>query len=93
MAKVYTDEEIKRGLEQTDGWIYEDGCILRVFQFEDFVQAMGFVNMAADEAEKAQHHPDIDIRYNKVKMALVSHDAAGITDKDFLMAQTLNGLV
>lgn len=92
MTKVYSEEEIRSRIAQIDGWILEDGCIVRVFQFEDFLQAIQFVNRAAEEAERVQHHPDIDIRYNKVKMGLVSHDAGGITDKDFQMAQSLNGL-
>lgn len=93
MAKVYTEEEINNTVGQIDGWAYEDGCIARVFLFNDFVQAMVFVNKAAEIAEASQHHPDIDIRYNRVKMALVSHDAGGVTDKDFQMAKTLNGLL
>ncbi len=51
--------------------------IVREFSFADFAAAMAFVNRVAEQAEKAQHHPDIDIRYNKVRLALVTHDKAG----------------
>jgi 4a-hydroxytetrahydrobiopterin dehydratase len=54
--------------------------------FADFREAMSFVNSVAAVAERAGHHPDIDIRYNKVKLALASHDAGGITEKDFSLA-------
>jgi 4a-hydroxytetrahydrobiopterin dehydratase len=54
------------------------------------VQAMTFVNRVADLAEQAGHHPDIDIRYNRVKLALVSHDAGGITARDATMARRLS---
>ena len=53
---------------------------------------MVFVNRVAEEAEKAGHHPDIDIRYNKVRLALISHDKGGLTERDMRMAQTLNSL-
>jgi 4a-hydroxytetrahydrobiopterin dehydratase len=51
---------------------------------------MQFVNEVADAAEQAQHHPDIDIRFNKVTMALVSHDAGGVTERDMRMAEKIN---
>jgi len=67
-------------------WQIESGELVRTFKFEDFVAAMGFVNRVADLAEAAAHHPDIDIRYNRVRLALVTHDAGGITGKDFDLA-------
>jgi len=54
---------------------------------------MTFVNKVAEQAEKANHHPDIDIRYNRVRLALVSHDAGGLTEKDFALAAAADGLV
>ena len=62
--------------------------IQRTYQFSDFVKAMGFVGKVADAAEKNQHHPDILIRYNKVTLTLSTHDAGGITMKDFDLAAT-----
>jgi 4a-hydroxytetrahydrobiopterin dehydratase len=59
---------------------------VRTFKFKDFVGSLAFVNKVGELAEKAGHHPDIDIRYNKVRLALVTHDAGGITAKDFDLA-------
>jgi 4a-hydroxytetrahydrobiopterin dehydratase len=67
-------------------WKIDNGELVRTFKFEDFVTALGFVNRVAALAEKAGHHPDIDIRYNKVRLALVTHDAGGLTSKDFELA-------
>ena len=61
-----------------------------VFQFDNFVQAMEFVNKIADAAEAANHHPDIVINYNKVTLALVSHDSGGVTQRDIRMAGKIN---
>jgi 4a-hydroxytetrahydrobiopterin dehydratase len=71
-----------------------DGKILvRELKFADFAGSMKFVNQLAAEAEKAGHHPDIDIRYNRVRLVLVTHDAHGITDKDIALAQIVENLV
>jgi len=59
----------------------------------DFVAAMDFVNIVAGKAEAAGHHPDIDIRYNKVRLALVSHDAGGLTQRDFDLAEAIEALL
>jgi 4a-hydroxytetrahydrobiopterin dehydratase len=67
-------------------WNLEGGNLVRTFVFTDFREAMSFVNSVAALAERAGHHPDIDIRYNKVRLALSSHDAGGITEKDFALA-------
>jgi 4a-hydroxytetrahydrobiopterin dehydratase len=67
-------------------WEIKAGELVRIYKFEDFVTALEFVNQIAVLAEKAGHHPDIDIRYNKVRLALVTHDAGGLTSKDFDLA-------
>ena len=67
--------------------------ITRTFQFPDFVAAMGFVNQVAGLAEAAGHHPDIDIRWNQVTLALTTHDVGGLTEKDFALAREIDGLV
>jgi 4a-hydroxytetrahydrobiopterin dehydratase len=67
-------------------WQIEAGELVRTFKFDDFVAALDFVNRVGKLAEKAGHHPDIDIRYNKVRLALISHDAGGLTNKDFELA-------
>ncbi len=87
---VLTDEQIKRALSSLPGWQQQGKAIQRVFEFPDFKAAMQFVNTIAEAAEQANHHPDIDIRYNKVTMALVSHDSGGVTQRDVRMAQKIN---
>jgi 4a-hydroxytetrahydrobiopterin dehydratase len=67
-------------------WQIEAGELVRTFKFEDFRAAIRFVNQVAELAEEAGHHPDIDIRYNQVRLALVTHDAGGLTNKDFDLA-------
>ena len=87
---VLTDAEIQRELASLSGWQRNGTAIQRVFRFPDFKAAMQFVNKVANAAEQANHHPDIDIRYNTITMALVSHDAGGVTQRDMRMAGTIN---
>lgn len=67
-----------------------DGKLVRDFEFADFVSAMVFVNKVGALAEAHNHHPDIDIRYNKVQLGLISHDAKGITQRDLRLARLLD---
>ena len=67
-------------------WEIVNGELVRTFQFKDFRAALGLVNRVGELAEGAAHHPDIDIRYNRVRLALVTHDAGGLTGKDFDLA-------
>lgn len=87
---VLSDTEIKQSLARLSGWRQNGTAIQRVFEFPDFKAAMAFVNRIADAAEQANHHPDIDIRYNKVTMSLVSHDSGGVTQRDVKMAERIN---
>ena len=87
---ILTDIEVKQSLGRLKGWQQSGKAIQRIFEFPDFKAAMQFVNKVADAAEQTQHHPDIDIRYNKVTMALVSHDSGGVTEKDMRMAEKIN---
>jgi 4a-hydroxytetrahydrobiopterin dehydratase len=87
---VLTDTEIQQALTALNGWQRNGIAIQRVFRFPDFKDAMKFVNKIAEAAEQANHHPDIDIRYNTVTMALVSHDSGGVTQRDVRMAETIN---
>ena len=87
---VLADAEIKQALNGLTGWQQSGEAIQRVFEFPDFKLAMQFVNKVADAAEQANHHPDIDIRYNKVTMSLVSHDSGGVTQRDVRMAERIN---
>jgi 4a-hydroxytetrahydrobiopterin dehydratase len=83
-------KELNQALLKAPGWQLVEGKLEREWVFENFVLAMKFVNQVADIAEDAGHHPDIDIRYNKVKLGLVTHDAGGITASDAAMAARLN---
>lgn len=85
MAKL-SDKEIQEKLPQLSGWRYEGGALVRNYEFADFAAAFAFVTRLAMLAEKANHHPDIDIRYNKLRVALVSHDSGGVTARDMEMA-------
>jgi 4a-hydroxytetrahydrobiopterin dehydratase len=93
MAKeaVLSAEALEKATEGLAGWELVGGELVRVVEFRDFVAAMEFVNRVAEQAEAAGHHPDIDIRYNKVRLALVTHDSGGITAKDVEMAAALSG--
>jgi 4a-hydroxytetrahydrobiopterin dehydratase len=79
-------------LASIKGWQHQNGEIVRTFEFHDFRASLAFVNKVGDLAEAVGHHPDIDIRYNKVRLALVTHDAGGITSKDFDLAAQINSI-
>ena len=85
--KTMTTNEIRDALETVPQWKRIRGMILRKFEFRDFVASMVFVNSIARLAELAGHHPDIDIRWNEVTLKLVTHDAGGLTAKDFELAR------
>jgi len=91
MATKLSDEDIKTELDTVPDWSDITGTIQRTFQFDTFTQAMTFVSKIADYAEDVQHHPDILIRYNKVTLSVSTHDAGGITEKDFALARAADG--
>ncbi len=84
--------EVQSCLTKTPSWHVEGGELMRNFQFEDFRAALAFVNRVGDAAEEAGHHPDIDIRWNRVRLSLVTHDASGLTAKDFELAARVDQL-
>jgi 4a-hydroxytetrahydrobiopterin dehydratase len=86
------ESEIKTRLSSLPGWQIEAGELTRIFIHQDFRAALAFVNTVGELAEKAGHHPDIDIRYNKVRLGLVTHDTGGLTAKDFDLAASVNKL-
>jgi 4a-hydroxytetrahydrobiopterin dehydratase len=91
--EVLSPVQIQEKLALLPEWQLREGAIVREFSFPDFVVAMEFVNRVAEAAEAAAHHPDIDIRWNKVRLALASHDAGGLTEADFHLAATIQSLV
>jgi len=82
-----SDADVQDRLGHLPEWTEVGGEIQRTYKFADFKASMRFVNEVADQAEHVQHHPDILIRYNKVTLTLSTHDAGGITVKDFDMAR------
>ena len=91
MAKLKA-AEIKTALARLPDWKRTGAIISRTFAFQDFVAAMKFVNVVAALAEGARHHPDIDIRWNKVTLALTTHSEGGLTRKDFQLATKFDRL-
>lgn len=87
--KTLAPAAVKAALTALPLWRRKGAAITRRYEFADFVAAVKFVNAAAKHAEKARHHPDIDIRYNVVSLLLTTHDAGGLTEKDFALAEKL----
>jgi 4a-hydroxytetrahydrobiopterin dehydratase len=92
MAKLST-MAIKRRLAGLKGWKNTGNAIQKQFTFADFKGAMFFVNAVASQAEKAGHHPDITVTYNRVTLSLSTHDAGGVTGKDFDLAKRADALL
>jgi 4a-hydroxytetrahydrobiopterin dehydratase len=85
------ERELQSALvNQLRDWRTSGTSLERTFEFPDFQAALGFVNAVGEKAEMIGHHPDIDIRYNKVKLSLTSHDAGGITRRDLVLAGYIN---
>jgi len=87
-----TPDQIKTALASVPDWKKTGDAITRTFQFKDFPAAIQFVNALATIAEKEWHHPDIDIRWNKVILTLSTHDAGGLTEKDFSLAKQFDAI-
>ena len=81
---------VAAALRQAPGWERAGAEIKRSYRFGDFREALAFVNRVGELAERAGHHPDIDIRYNTVTLALSTHDAGGLTAKDFELARAID---
>lgn len=81
--------KIAERLKSLPDWTQSGEAIQRTLGFPDFVKAMAFVDRIATIAETQQHHPDILVRYNKVTLTLATHDAGGVTEKDFTLAKAI----
>jgi 4a-hydroxytetrahydrobiopterin dehydratase len=93
MPELLNAQDIKNWLKKLPEWELEKKHIERLFEFDDFSQAIEFVNGVAEIAEEDDHHPEIDIRYNKVRVALSTHSEGGLTDLDFELAEKIDTLV
>jgi 4a-hydroxytetrahydrobiopterin dehydratase len=93
MADLLTDSEIEERLVALDGWRREGETIVCDRKLGDFAAAMRWVNEVADEAEAANHHPDILVHgYNQVRLTVTNHSAGGLTQADFDLAATIDAL-
>ena len=92
MADLMKAPELKERLKKIPEWELEKKHIERTFEFDDFADAIDFVNAIAEVAEEEEHHPDIDIRYNKVRLVLSTHSKGGLTELDFALAERIDTL-
>lgn len=93
MSDLLAKNELAAALKKLPEWDLEGKALTRTIEFEEFTEAIDFVNVLAEVAEEAQHHPDIDIRYLKVMVSLTTHEVGGVTDADVEIAQRIANLV
>ena len=91
--KVFSNLEIETQLKSLPEWAFKDGMLQRGFQFDNFIDAFSFMTKVAIWAEKLNHHPNWQNVYNKVHISLNTHDAGGITEKDFELARKIEACV
>ena len=89
MQQKLSDLEIQRALGGLAGWSRRGDALVKTYTFSRFSEGIAFVTRVANAADEMDHHPDIDIRYTKVTMALSTHDAGGITQRDLELAQQI----
>jgi 4a-hydroxytetrahydrobiopterin dehydratase len=87
-----SEDDIQAALTDLPGWDLAGDEIAKVYKFPDFVAAMAFVNRLADRAEAVNHHPDLEIHYNRVRVALSTHSEGGITARDTSLAGEIEAL-
>lgn len=92
VVAILTDDEIAAGLADLPGWEGAGGAVTKQFELADFRAAVAFVVRIAFEAEAADHHPDVDIRYRRVTVSLSTHSAGGVTAKDLDLAAAIEAL-
>lgn len=86
------DQTIRTRLDGIEGWTRDGDTIRKTYTLDSFPEAIAFVNRIADVAQKADHHPDIDIRFDRVACALSTHSEGGLTDRDFDLARTIDAV-
>ena len=92
MAELIKTDDLKTRLKKIPEWELEKKHIERTFEFDEFSDSIDFVNSVAEVSEEEEHHPDIDIRYNKVRLILSTHSKGGLTDLDFSLAERIDTL-
>lgn len=93
LSPKLSDEDVRRRIAKLPAWKLAGGKLHREIVFKDFVEAFGFMTSVALVAEKLNHHPDWSNSYNKVVIDLVSHDAKGLSQRDFDLATVVDALV
>ncbi len=93
MSQLLDSKQIKAALKDLPEWDLEKNAIERTFEFDDFAGSIDFVNGVAELTEETDHHPDMDIRYAKVRVILSTHSKGGLTEMDFEMAERIGNLV
>ena len=91
MARL-SDEEIEQRLAGMDGWERDGDAIRKTFEGEDFMSSVGLVDRLAPVAEEMNNHPDLEISWNKVTVSLSTHSEGGLTENDFELAGSIDGL-
>lgn len=91
--KTYNKDTVNTKLKDFPNWHFENDGIEKKFKFNNFSQALGFIVQVGVLAEKANHHPELFNVYNKVNIRLTTHDANGLTDKDFDLATSIDKLI
>lgn len=91
--KKLSEAEIAKELEQLDGWEYVDGAIETTFEFKNFKEAFSVMTRIAFECEAQEHHPDWQNVYNTLSIRLNTHDADGVTQKDFQLAKSIEDII
>jgi 4a-hydroxytetrahydrobiopterin dehydratase len=86
------DEEIRDRLSSMDGWEREGDAITKTFSNDDFVGSVEFVKQVVEPAEEMNHHPDLEISWDKVKVSITNHSAGGLTEADFELAKRIDSL-
>lgn len=87
-----SDEEIAAGLAGLDGWAHDGAGITREYRLAGFPDAVAFVVRLSHAAEAANHHPDLDVRYDRVRVSLRTHSEGGVTAKDLDLARTVQAI-
>lgn len=91
--KPYTEKQVLEKLKDFEGWEFDDNAIHTAFEFENFKETFTIMTRIAFEAERLEHHPDWANVYNKLHITLSTHDAGGVTDKDFEFASVIDQLI
>ncbi len=91
--KKLSEDEIQKKLENLEGWTYAKNAIHTTFEFENFKEAFTMMTRIAFEAEAQQHHPNWGNVYNQLEISLSTHDADGVTEKDFKLARAIEDII